>query len=243
MKEVEHLNIILLEDYINTDTKIKYKCKHGENEDYPWSLIKHKYCCSKGYHEQRIPKHKVSIEKRIEQIKNINSNLDTSLIELNYIKKYNGACLVKNLKCVKHNLLFDQLLQSLLKGYNKCPKCKNEMKSKICRERITNNTFGPGSFSKSCISKKEKSWLNSLNVPKRQYRIPELGLIVDGYNPATNTVYLFHGKFWHGCPKTYNPDYVNPVNGKTMKELYQKTLDEEMKIKDNGYYLIVKWED
>ena len=70
MKEVEHLNIILLEDYINTDTKIKYKCKHGENEDYPWSLIKHKYCCSKGYHEQRIPKHKVSIEKRIEQIKN-----------------------------------------------------------------------------------------------------------------------------------------------------------------------------
>ena len=60
----------ILEDYINTDTKIKYKCKHGENEDYPWSLIKHKYCCSKGYHEQRIPKHKVSIEKRIEQIKN-----------------------------------------------------------------------------------------------------------------------------------------------------------------------------
>ena len=65
----------------------------------------------------------------------------------------------------------------------------------------------------------------------------------DAYVPETNTVYEFHGKFWHGCPKYFNKNDINPMTKTTYGELYKKTLDRENLIKNAGYELIVKWED
>jgi len=53
----------------------------------------------------------------------------------------------------------------------------------------------------------------------------------------------FHGKFWHGCPKSFNPNDINPRTKTTYGEFYNKTLAREKLIKDAGYKLIVKWED
>ena len=38
-----------------------------------------------------------------------------------------------------------------------------------------------------------------------------------GYHEETHTAYEVHGFFWHGCPRCYARDTVNPVNGKTMQ--------------------------
>lgn len=38
------------------------------------------------------------------------------------------------------------------------------------------------------------------------------GSPVDGFNKETNTVYPYHGCFWHGHPKCTNPDTINTVN-------------------------------
>ncbi len=41
-----------------------------------------------------------------------------------------------------------------------------------------------------------------------------LGKKVDGYSKETNTVYQFHGCFWHGCSKCFDPNTINNKNKK-----------------------------
>lgn len=65
---------------------------------------------------------------------------------------------------------------------------------------------------------------------------------VDGYCEDTNTVYEFHGDYWHGNPEIFDPDDVNSVNGKTFGELYRLTKERESLIWDAGYDLVVIWE-
>ena len=55
----------------------------------------------------------------------------------------------------------------------------------------------------------------------REKRIGEL--LVDGWCAETRTAYQFHGCFWHGCPKCYDQNETNSVNGKTMAALLKKT--------------------
>jgi len=74
-----------------------------------------------------------------------------------------------------------------------------------------------------------------------EFYIPNIGK-VDGYCEATNTVYEYHGDFWHGNPDIYHPNDVNKMSHKTFGELYQKTLDRDNKIRLMGYNLIIKWE-
>lgn len=69
------------------------------------------------------------------------------------------------------------------------------------------------------------------------------GKPVDGYCKETNEVFEYHGNLFHGCPRTYPPNMLNPVNKKPMKQLYKETLQKEKMIKDAGYKLITIWED
>ena len=48
-------------------------------------------------------------------------------------------------------------------------------------------------------------------------------LPVDGWCAKTHTAYQFHGCFFHGCPKCYDQNETNSVNGKTMARLLEKT--------------------
>jgi hypothetical protein len=47
---------------------------------------------------------------------------------------------------------------------------------------------------------------------------------------------------FHGNPKFYPPNDINPVNNKTYGSLYKKTLQREKYIRNCGYNLIVIWE-
>jgi len=75
-----------------------------------------------------------------------------------------------------------------------------------------------------------------------EYKIPNTIYIADGYCIETNTIYEFHGDYWHGNPNVYEFDYINEVVGKSMGELYKKTKDREEELKQLGFNLIVMWE-
>ena len=65
---------------------------------------------------------------------------------------------------------------------------------------------------------------------------------VDGYCPQTNTVYQFHGDFYHGNPAIYNADAMNKRTGKTFGELFSNTRKIEDLILSQGYVLETIWE-
>lgn len=76
-----------------------------------------------------------------------------------------------------------------------------------------------------------------------EYRIPNTRFNADGFCEQTNTIYEFHGDYWHGNPKKYNKNIINKISKKSFGELYQRTLDREQQIKDTGYNLITIWEN
>lgn len=66
-------------------------------------------------------------------------------------------------------------------------------------------------------------------------------IYADGFCERTNTVYEFYGDFWHGNPKIYPPEEINPHTGCSFGELYQKTLQREAIIRKR-YKLVTIWE-
>jgi hypothetical protein len=75
-----------------------------------------------------------------------------------------------------------------------------------------------------------------------EYRIPGTRLLVDGFCSETNTVYEFHGSYFHGAPHLFNPSDINVTCKKTYGELYRNTIERENVIRSLGYNLVVIWE-
>lgn len=107
--------------------------------------------------------------------------------------------------------------------------------------------FGKGCPNhKKSFSKMSKKWLDSFKISTIIYHhnliINNKSYEVDGYDPITNTVYEFHGDFWHGNPDKFNKNEINPITKTTFGFLYKKTLIKENIIKSAGYNLVVIWE-
>ena len=76
------------------------------------------------------------------------------------------------------------------------------------------------------------------------------GAKVDGYHPESNTVFQYHGYFWHGCKKCFpHPKQRTEVvcldrkgNAITRDDAYDKTLQRSGVIRFLGYNLVEKWE-
>ena len=77
--------------------------------------------------------------------------------------------------------------------------------------------------------------------PDGEYNIPGIGK-VDGYCKETNTIFEFHGSYWHGEIGVFDQDKIHPIIKKSYGELYKKTINRDNKIRELGYTLIVKWE-
>ncbi len=77
-----------------------------------------------------------------------------------------------------------------------------------------------------------------------EYHIPGMGTCrADGYCSETNTIYEFHGDYWHGNPDIFESTVYNKSTDDKMGELYQATIERENKIKSLGYNLVVMWEN
>ena len=68
-------------------------------------------------------------------------------------------------------------------------------------------------------------------------------IFLDGFCEANNTVYEFHGDYWHGNPSIYNAEDMNENVGVSFGELYEKTISREELIKKLGYNLVTIWEN
>jgi len=134
--------------------------------------------------------------------------------------EYTGARRKVKITCQKHGIFLQEPLNHL-HGHG-CPTCSHS------------------------ISIKETEWLDYVGVDARQHSIrlyDQKSFSCDGFDPETNIVYLFHGDFWHGNPKCYDPEMINCRTGTTMKSLFQKTLEMDEKIKKSGFTLITIWEN
>lgn len=101
----------------------------------------------------------------------------------------------------------------------------------------------------SYISKKETKWLDDIiKLPNSsEYRQKEIIIdgkrfVVDGFYPKTQTIYEFYGDYWHGNPRVFNGCYFNKHLGQTMSYLYNKTIQRENLLINNGYTVINMWE-
>ena len=69
------------------------------------------------------------------------------------------------------------------------------------------------------------------------------GKKIDGIDLETQTLYEFHGCFYHGCPSCYpNRNSINPINQQTMKSLYENTLQKTAYLRNKGFRVIEEWE-
>ena len=240
LNKVKEVNptIKILGAYTGVENKIEIECKHnGSNSVYAYTLLKPRTCCRKAYHENRIPTLKKDInDRKIEITKIFGENVDVSNISFDVVDRAK----ILGLICKEHGV-FDQWMGSLLKNIG-CPHCSlirarpDRIKNaKAMRKRALDK--GKARF----VSAGETKWLDSLEVPVRQKWLDDVKYSVDGYDPFSNTVYLYHGRFWHGCLETYNPDDIHPILKVKMKQLNEQTLIWEKKIKDAGYNLVVQW--
>jgi len=113
-----------------------------------------------------------------------------------------------------------------------CRKCNLYGSSKIAIEWLES------------IMKKENIFIqHANNIGEKQVIINDKTYKFDGYCEKTNTVYEFHGSYYHGDPKFYNKNDFNVISKKTFGELYLETMNREKNITKVGYNLITVWEN
>jgi hypothetical protein len=74
--------------------------------------------------------------------------------------------------------------------------------------------------------------LHSKLSPDGEYKI--MGHYVDGYCPETNTIYQFHGCFFHGCETCYDGEMPNVVVNESFYTLRERTCRITQKFKVQG---------
>jgi len=100
-------------------------------------------------------------------------------------------------------------------------------------------------------SKPAQSWLKSLGINNLiyddgntdEFKIPGTKYSADGYDPETNTIYEFHGDYWHGNPSVYNQNDINVITKTSFGELYRKTQERKNELINLGYNVIEIWEN
>jgi hypothetical protein len=64
---------------------------------------------------------------------------------------------------------------------------------------------------------------------------------VDGFDKNSNTIFEYHGCFFHGCQKCYPPDTRNPITRKLLFQSWRDTFQREAMLRKMGYNLKSIW--
>jgi len=84
-----------------------------------------------------------------------------------------------------------------------------------------------------------------LNHNDGEYKIPESNnkYSADGYDPKTNTIYEYHGCYWHGCKNCFDSSKKHPLYQQvTYGDLYNKTQNKKNFCISKGYKYVEMWE-
>ena len=94
------------------------------------------------------------------------------------------------------------------------------------------------------------TWCQHHQVPHIQhgknageYCIPGTKLHVDGFDATTNTIYEFHGCFWHGCTRCYPNRHEKHLRhcDRTMQDVYERTQQRTQRLRAQGYTVVEMW--
>ena len=214
--------------YINAKTKVIITCnEHGDFLQTPnghlWGFGCIKCSQENSGSSQRLTTDEF-IKKAQQKHKNDNGEPIYTYKNIQYINAHTQVEIICNI----HGT-FKQRPNGHLNGYG-CPKC--------CQ---TN-------FSKSQIEwLKFISKLNNIHIIHSlnggEFVIPNTKFKADGYCKETNTIYEYHGDYWHGNPNRFDKDKINKTTDCTFGELYKNTLEREQIIKELGYNLVIMWEN
>ena len=206
-------------DYtVNSESVIIGCDKHGDFLQQPRTHLSGSGCDLCG-NIKRSELQKTSINEFVYRSNVVhNFKYDYSLVV------YETARLYVNIMCLEHGV-FEQIPDAHLRGSG-CPTCTPK--------------FSKSQIKYLCFMSLHDNIKHAENGG--EYKIPGTRWKADGYCEENNTIYEFHGDFWHGNPKLYSKEMTNPFSKKTFGELYENTLMREQKIRELGYNLVVMWE-
>lgn len=205
--------------YINSRTKVIVTCKsHGDFLVTPNNHLR-------GYNCYKCSGITKNTEDFIRNSNIIHKNL------YNYEKtNYTGTRKCVIITCKIHGD-FKQRPNDHLCG-NGCQKCCSSGFSKVCIKWLND------------IMKKENIYIQHAKNKgeKRIFVNNKFKYKLDGYCKENNTIYEFYGDFWHGNPKFYDKNDINPITKKKYGFLYKKTIQRENELKKMGYNIVSIWE-
>lgn len=213
-------------EYINDSTKVIIVCKeHGEFKQSPSNHLQCHGCPTCGI-ESRANKNRKALQDFINQA-NEKHKYKYDYSKVDYKNNTTKVIII----CKEHGE-FEQAPSSHLSERG-CPKCCNNGYSKSQIKWLETIMKSENIYIQHAENDGEYIILSDDNTQKYK---------VDGYCKETNTVYEFHGCFWHGCQKCFNLNEINNVSKCSFSDLYKKTLEKEQFIREQGYNLIIKWE-
>ena len=204
-------------NYTKMNEKVIIICKeHSEFEQTPSNHITHKQGC-----QTCAGKYLSNTEEFINKAKEIHGN-KYDYTKVDYIKSNQNIII----NCRNHGK-FEQTPSNHLQGQG-CKNCSsNHSKAQIAWLKFLEKLYN------ITIIHQENGG---------EYTIPNTKYKADGYCEKNNTIYEFHGDYWHGNPNRYDSNDINKTTNCSFGELYQNTLKKEQKIKECGFNLITIWE-
>jgi hypothetical protein len=206
----------LSKEYINVDTSMYWECKQGHKFKTRYGHILEGSWCKSCW----------GLNKRL------------GLLEcISWAKKLGGECLSEEYEGIHIKMLW---------------KCKESHKWIATFGSLRNMKSWCPTCSKR-YSKAQIQWLNYVSISineniqhaetiEGEYNIPDTKYYADGYEKTTRTILEYHGSYWHGDIRVYNPTDINKKVGKTYGQLLKNTLKKELIIRNLGYNYICMWE-
>jgi hypothetical protein len=214
-KIVEEKGGIILTDYINTWQKVKFKCKKDhEFPMAPQDVKQGEWCPYCSGCSPIVAKEK--FEKIVEE-------KGGQIIGKGYSRTTDEVCIL----CSKKHVFITKPAYIIGGSWcDKCTKGKQYSKDQILWLKW--------------ISLKEDIYIHHAENGKEAY-ISGIGKF-DGYCEETETIYEYHGAFFHGHPDYYDPEKKNPLTKKNFGLLYKNTLIKDEKIRQTGNNYVVIWD-
>jgi hypothetical protein len=208
--------------YEDAVSKVNVICKkHGAFSISPNNHLRGKGCPECGKESSRFARLKGFEEYHIEFIKLYGDKYDYSSVV------WEGGSKPIAVLCKKHGEF--HILQYLHKVGKECQKCSNRH-SGISIDWLL---FMEVKYSTEIQHARN---LGEFVIPGTRYK-------ADGYIKSSNTIFEFHGDFWHGNPELYDETEINPRVGMTYGELYNQTKTKSNLIIEKGFHLIEIWEN
>jgi hypothetical protein len=207
--------------YTNAATKVVLTCnKHGDFQVTPNNHLRGKGCKKCGNEASGLSKRSDETEY-IQSFRNVyGDKYDYSSVV------WDGSSKPVVVLCKKHGAF--SILPYLHRNGRECPKCTNQY-SGISIQWLSYMEV-----------KYSTAIQNALNTG--EYSVPNTRYKVDGYSDSIRTIFEFHGDYWHGNPKLYDPDEMNVRVGTSYGELYKQTIYKTQRLRELGYTVIEVWE-